>query len=68
MKKVFFFLHLVDLVDPFCPHLFGRPFAACRSPLGLGAGVSASVRAILRGGNYQKWVVAGGLGALEIAF
>ena len=28
----------------------------------------ASVRAILRGENHQKWVVAGGLGALEIAF
>ena len=36
LKIVIFFLHRVDLVDPFWHHLFGLPLAACRGPLGLG--------------------------------
>ena len=38
LKKAIF-SHSVDLVDPFCTHLFGLPLAACRSPLGLGTWV-----------------------------
>ena len=49
-------------------HLFGLDLAACRSLVGLGTGVSASVWAILSGGNHLKWGVAGGAGALGIAF
>ena len=49
-------------------HLFGLELAACRSLVGLGIGVQASVWAILRGGNHKKWCVAGGVGALGIAF
>ena len=56
------------LLTHFGTHLFGLPLAACRSPLGLGTGVLALVRTILRGGNHQKWVAAGGLGALDITF
>ena len=62
------FLHLVDLVGHFGTHLFGLPLATFRGPLGAGTGVLASVSAILGGGNHQKWVVASGLGALEIMF
>ena len=49
-------------------HLLGLELAACRSLVGLGIGVYASVWAILRGGNHKKWGVAGGVGALGIAF
>ena len=56
------------LLTHFGTHLFGPPLAACCSPLSLGMGVLALVTAILRGGNHQKWVVAGGLGVLKIAF
>ena len=49
-------------------HLFGLELAACRSLVRLRIGVSASVWAILRGGNHKKWGVAGGVGALGIAF
>ena len=66
MKKHFFFTRWTFLTH-FGTHLFGLCLAACRSPLGLGTGVWVLVRAILRGGNHQKWLVAGGLGALEIA-
>ena len=46
-------------------HLFGLELAACRS---LGIGVYASIWAILRDGNHKKWGIAGGVGALGIAF
>ena len=49
-------------------HLFGLPLASSRNPLGLGTGVKVSVRAILRGANQQKWMVADGLCSLEIVF
>ena len=49
-------------------HLSGLELAACRSLVGLGIGVQVSVWAILRGGNHKKWGVAGGVGALGIAF
>ena len=69
MKRViFFFCTRWTLLTHFGTHLFVLPLAACRSPLGLGTRVYASVRAISRGGNHQKWAVAGGLGALEIVF
>ena len=49
-------------------HLFVLELAACRRLVGLGIGVYASDRAIPRGGNHKKWGVAGGVGALGIAF
>ena len=67
-KGQFFFGTRWTLLTHFGTHLFGLPLAACRSPMGLDTGVWALVKAILRGGNHQKWVVAGGLGALEFAF
>ena len=66
-KSDFFFCTRWTLLAHFGTRFFGLPLAACSSPLGVGRGVKASVRAILRGENHQKWVVAGGLGALEIA-
>ena len=47
---------------------FGLLLAACRSPVGPRSGVQASIWAVLVYGNHKKWVVAGGLGALKIAF
>ena len=67
-EKSLFFCTRWTLLTHFGIHLFGLPLAVCRRPLGLGTGVEASVRAILRGGNHQKWVIAGGLGVLEIMF
>ena len=65
-------------MSSFCPyltlmthlgtHVFGLELAACRSLVGLSTRVEASVWAILRGGNHKKWGVAGGVGALGIAF
>ena len=49
-------------------HLFGLELAACRSLVGLSIGVYASVWAIPKAGNHKKWGVAGGVGALGIAF
>ena len=63
------FLPLPDpLLTHLGTHLFGLGLAACRSLVGLGIGVQASVRAILRAGNHKKWGVVGGVGALGIAF
>ena len=64
----FFFCIRRTLLTHVGTHLFGLPIAACRGPLGLGTGVKALVGAILRGGNQHKWVVAGGLDALEFGF
>ena len=67
-KSSFFFCTRWILLTHVGTHLFGLPLVASHSPLGLGRGVYASVRAMLRGGNHLKCLVAGGLGSLEIAF
>ena len=66
--KKSFFCTRCTLLTHFGTHLFGLTLAACCSPMGLGRGFKASVKAFLICGNHQKWVVAGGFGVLEIAF
>ena len=68
LKRSDFFRTRCTLLTHFDPHLFGLPIVACRSALGLGTGMSVSIRAILRDGGHQRWVVAGGLGVLELMF
>ena len=68
LKNANFFCSGSTLLTHFGTRLFGLPLAAYRGPPGLGTGVWASVRAFLRGGPHQKWVVAGGIGSFEIEF